>query len=133
MHSTNDFNTFIAVSPDSGAAEGRMPAKEGSIARLQFDLLRSRPYAMTSDDLLFEIHCRRNGIPESRREAARAAFFAKPLACLRASPLVKQIGWGLHHDEAGRIALYGVETERYRELTARPGLKVVAGMRGGRA
>lgn len=50
-------------------------------------------------------------------------------ACLRASPLVKQFGWGLHHDEAGRVAAYGVETEEYRKLATRADLKIVTGMR----
>ena len=129
MKSTNYFDTFITVSGDCPMAAGKGPAKEGSVAGLQYRLLRERPYSLTSDDLLFEIYALRNGVAEPDREKARKAFFSKPQACLRASPLVKQFGWGLHHDEAGRLAAYGVETAEYRKLAARSDLKVVPGMR----
>ncbi len=45
------------------------------------------------------------------------------------SPLVKQLGWGIHHDRESKIAAYGVETDAYRELSARKNLKIVAGVR----
>ncbi|WP_431855762.1 DUF6157 family protein [Azospirillum sp.] len=131
--STNYRNTFITVSPDCGAAQGTVPAKAESVAGLQHALLRERPYAITSDDLLFEVFARRNDIAETDRPQARAAFFAKPQACLRVSPLVKQYGWGLHHDGDGRVALHAVESDDYRRLLARPDLTIVAGMRNRRA
>ena len=87
----------------------------------------------TSDDLLFEVHALRQGIAAKDRKPAREAFFAKPQACLRASPLVKQFGWGLHHDADAKVAAYGVDSEAYRELSARADLKIVAGMRSKRA
>lgn len=130
--STNYRDTFITAAPDSTRAQGQIPAKAGSVAALQFALLSEAPYRYTSDDLLFEVHAQRQGIAGKEREQARAAFFAKPQACLRASPLVKQYGWGIHHDSAGRIALYGVETPRYRQLAADPTVAVVAGMRSRR-
>jgi Family of unknown function (DUF6157) len=133
LHSTNYFNTFIAVSHDCPVTRGEEPGTPGSIAAIQYELLREKPYRFTSDDLLFAVHARRTAIPEHARTLARDTFFAKPLACLRASPLVKQYGWGLHHDEHGRVAAYGVETDRYRLLAASPDLKVVPGMRSRRA
>ena len=133
MHSTNYFNTFIAVSPDCPVTRGEEPGKPGSIAAIQYELLREKPYGFTSDDLLFAVHARRTAIAEHARTLARETFFAKPLTCLRASPLVKQYGWGLHHDELGRVAAYGVETDGYRLLAVSPDLKVVPGMRARRA
>ncbi|WP_141653161.1 DUF6157 family protein [Phenylobacterium immobile] len=62
----------------------------------------------------------------------RPTFLAKSRACLRASPLVNQCGFGLHHAAAGRVALYGRETDAYRNLSRRNDLKVVAGMRSAR-
>lgn len=129
---TNYADTFIAVSSDCPAAAGVTRMKPGTVAALQLELLQAQPYGLTSDDLLFEVNARRSGVADADRPAARAAFFAKPQACLRASPLVKKHGWGLHHDAQGRIAAYGVETEAYRELAARPDLKQVAGMRSAR-
>jgi hypothetical protein len=132
MKSTNYFDTFITVSADCPPATGTEPASATSVAGLQYRLLRDGPYILSSDDLLFEVYAYRNGIVERDREKARGAFFSKPQACLRASPLVKRFGWGLHHDEAGRLAVYGVETEEYRKLVARADLKVVPGMRSRR-
>ena len=132
MKTTNYSDTFIAVAADCPAARGQTPAKPGTIAALQLELLQANPYALTSDDLLFEVHARRTGIDDSDRAAARAAYFARPQACLRASPLVKAHGWGLHHDAGGRVAAFGVETDAYRELAQRADLKQVAGMRSRR-
>jgi hypothetical protein len=130
VKSTNYYNTFIVVSGDCPARKGMEPEKEGSVANLQYRLLRERPYSLTSDKLLFEVYALRNHIAEPDREQARSAFFSKPQACLRTSPLVKQFGWGLHHDDSGRLAAFGVETEDYRKLAARADLKVVPGLRG---
>jgi hypothetical protein len=129
MKSTNYFDTFITVSGDCPARMGKAPAKIDSIAGLQYRLLRDQPYLFTSDDLLFEVYAKRNCVLEPDREHARNAFFSNPQACLRASPLVKQFGWGLHHDEAGRLATYGVESGDYRKLAASADLKVLPGMR----
>lgn len=129
---TNYVDTFITASPDCPLDHGRPPPRPGSVARLQYDLISARPYAMTSDDLLFEVHAARAGVADAEREAARAAFEAKARACLRASPLVKQFGWGVHHDARSRIALYGRETDAYRDLLERADVKVVAGMRSRR-
>lgn len=130
---TNYVETFITVSPDSRVETALVPAKAGSIAQLQHQLLAAQPYRFTSDELLFEVHAIRNGIAPGDRERARAAFFTRPQACLRASPLVKQFGWGLHHDAESRVAAYGIETDAYRELGTRKGLRIVAGMRSYRA
>jgi len=132
MKTTNYADTFIAVSADCPAAAGEAPAKPGSVAALQLELLQAQPYGLTSDELLFEVHARRHGIAADDRAAARAAFFAKPKACLRASPLVKKHGWGLHHDGEGRVAAYRRESDAYRELSLRTDLKQVAGMRSAR-
>jgi hypothetical protein len=132
VKTTNYVDTFISVSPDCPARAGETPAKPGTVAALQLALLQAQPYRLTSDDLLFEVHARRHGIADADRPAARAALLGKPQACLRASPLVKKHGWGLHHDGQARMAAFGVETDAYRELAARQDLKQVAGMRSTR-
>jgi len=132
MYSTNYTDAFIAVSPDCPAKRGEAPAGEGTIAGLQYELLRNRPYELTSDELLFEIHRRRKAIPEDELAEAREAFFAEPKACLRCSPLAKRFGWGLHHDARSRVAIYPVESEDYRRLSGQAGLQVVSAMRNRR-
>jgi hypothetical protein len=132
MSTTNYADTFIAVSPDSPVTAADMAPKPGSVAAMQLELLRAKPYGLTSDDLLFEVHARRNDITMEDRAHARAAFFAKPQACLRASPLVKKHGWGIHHDRDGRVAAVAVESDDYAELCARTDLKQTVGMRSSR-
>lgn len=132
MSTTNYVDTFIAVSPDSEIAAANPAPKPGSVAAIQLELLQARPYGLTSDDLLFEVYARRAGVAEGDRAKERAAFFAKPQACLRASPLVKTHGWGLHHDAEGRVAAVAVESDDYARLKARADLKQTVGMRSRR-
>lgn len=118
MGSTNYHGTFIAVAEDSLATAGTVPTKPGSVAALTYELVWAAPYTLTSDDVLFTVHAMRRGIAQEDLAHARTDFFAKPQACLRASPLGKTYGWGIHHDAEGRVALYGVESQRYAELSA---------------
>lgn len=129
---TNYHNTFITISPDSRATHGEQPAKPQSIASLQLQLLLARPYGYTSDELLFAVHALRGAIADDQLEVERSAFFEKSKACLRASPLVKQYGWGLHHDERGKVAAIAKESPAYQDFVLRKDLKVVAGMRSSR-
>jgi hypothetical protein len=130
---TNYCKTFITVSPDSPAMQANRKPRAGTVAALQLELLLTQPYTRTSDDLLFDVQAIRHGIAPADRPVARAAFEAKPGACLRASPLVKTHGWGLHHDRDGRVAAMAVEDPEYARLVADPALKKVAGMRSRRA
>jgi hypothetical protein len=84
---------------------------------------------MTSDDLLFDVHAERTGIGEGEREAARAGYFSKGQACLRASPLVKTMGWALHHDEHGRVGLVNPASAEFEALMARDDITKLSGMR----
>ncbi len=139
MSTTNYASTFIQVADDCPVVEAEAPGAptdrptRSTVAAMQHALLAANPYALTSDDLLFEVHATRQGVAEADREAARAAFFAKPQACLRASPLGKRYGWGFHFDEAGRVALVGRGTEAYAQLAADATLKQLKAMRSKRA
>lgn len=133
MHSTNYRNTLILPSPDTSATQPTTPTRAGSIAQLQHLLLSDRPHELTSDDLLFEVYALRNDIPVDAREGARAIFFDKPHACLRASPLVKQFGWAIYHDVNERVALVRPGSEAFKTLSGRDDVKFINGMRSKRA
>jgi hypothetical protein len=133
MHSTNYSNTLILASPDCPVRAGTIPGKQGTIAAIQYELLSRAPSQMSSDDLLLAVEARRKGVKDSDLAAFRKTFFAKPQACLRASPLVKSFGWGIYHDADSKIALVGCETEEYKALVENPSMKKVAGMRSRRA
>ncbi|AUN29768.1 DUF6157 family protein [Niveispirillum cyanobacteriorum] len=126
MHTTNYTNTLITVSPDCPVAVGTPPAKPGTVAERQYALLRAAPYGMTSDELLLAVECDRKGLVTAE------SFFTKPQACLRASPLVKKHGYGLHHDAAGRVALVPVESPDYARMLADPAITKRPGMRSSR-
>jgi hypothetical protein len=134
---TTDYvSTFIAVADDCPATAAEVPPTTGrapSVAALQYALLVDSPYALTSDDLLFEVHARRVGIEEQDRAARRAEFFSRPQACLRSSPLAKRYGWGFHHDADARVALVPLGSPRYEELRADGAVRVVKAMRSRRA
>ena len=120
MHSTNYHDTFIAVAPDCPVAQGTAPPESAkpSAALLAYRLIQSRPYQLSSDDVLFSVYAERLQLPPEQRATARAAFFSKPQACLRASDLGKRYGWGIHCNAEGKVALVGAETALYQSLVS---------------
>jgi hypothetical protein len=133
MHSTNYREALILPSPDCGAVTASVPGKPGTVAKMQYERLAEDPYSLTSDELLFGIHAERNGIEDTDRAEARARFFSKGQACLRASPLVKTFGWALHHDAQGRIALVDPASTQFGVLMAQSDVTKLWGMRSKRA
>ncbi len=132
MHTTNYINTFILVAEDCPVATGTVPPLRGAkptVASRQFKLLNEHPYVYTSDQLLFRVHADRMNFPESKWELARKLFFSKGQPCMRASPLTKSYGWGIHSDANGYIAMYGRETDAYRRYSESNDMKCVNAMR----
>jgi hypothetical protein len=119
-HTTNYFDTFITVAPDSSATASSEPPPraEPSVAERTLRMIADAPYRHTSDDVIFTVWADRRGIPESDREAAREQFFSKGQPCLRSSDLGKRYGWGIHSDEAGRVAVYGIDSPEYARLAS---------------
>lgn len=134
MHTTNYSNTFIEVADDCRAEFGASPPEKQvpTIASLQYKRLLDQPYTYTSDELLFEIYALRNSIPEAEQAAKRAEFFAKGQACLRASPLAKTYGWGIHFDADARVAIYAKGSEDYERLRNDSTLTQLKAMRSAR-
>lgn len=135
-------STFVVVAPDCPAAIGTVPTTLGpnpTVAIVQYELLTTAPYTMTLEGLSFATHVRTLGLSpkeaETRASEIRGRLFAKPHPCMRASPLPKKFGWGVHHDAEGRIAIHGVETDAYRRYAAGSveGIAIVIAMRAKRA
>lgn len=136
MKSTNYKNTFISVAEDCPVMVAEVPLLQGgkpTVASIQFELLNGNPYKYTSDDVIFLVHALRNGIDKVKFPQARNDFFSKAQACLRASPLAKRYGWGVHHDSEGRIAIFAIESVEYARLTKDNALKQLKAMRSKRA
>lgn len=133
-HTTNYANTFIEVAEDTKVEAGTKPPSKAkkTVAEMQYDLLANHPYQYTSDDVLFQVHADRNDLTEAEYKQARAQFFSKGQACLRASPLTKTYGFGIHSDGEGNVALYGMETAAYKKLASDPKIKKVKAMKSSR-
>lgn len=133
-HSTNYTNTFIEVAEDCTVDCGTIPPTRHipTIAALQYALVSSNPYRYTSDDLLFRVFAERKGLEKAQYHEARTDFFSKGQPCLRASPLTKSLGFGIHCDSTGKVALYGVETTEYAKFLADNKIKKIKAMRSKR-
>jgi hypothetical protein len=132
VHSTNYTDTLILPSEDCRAEAATPPAKAGTVAALQFEMLSAAPYVLTSDDLLIAVEARRKSVAEADLPALSAAFHARGQACLRASPLVKSHGWALHHDSQSRVALVDPSSEAFAQISCDPSVTQVRGMRNRR-
>lgn len=136
IHTTNYFNTFIQVAEDCPIRNAEMPPMKGdikSIANIQFEMISNNPYKYTSDDVLFNCYAIKKGLPESELENEKETFFSKGQPCLRSSPLTKRYGWGIHSNEEGKIALYGMETSDYKNYEKDKNVKIVKAMRSKKA
>jgi len=132
IHSTNYCNTFIEVAEDTKVDCGTVPPLKGNektVAVMQYEMLADQPYQFTSDEVLFRVFADRKAIQSSAIDAERKAFFSKGQPCFRASPLTKSFRFGVHANDAGKIAIYGMETETYRNFVNDPTVKKVKAMR----
>ncbi|MBO9595319.1 MAG: hypothetical protein J7599_20620 [Niabella sp.] len=135
QHTTNYTNAFILIADDSPVASGTVPPVKGNnrtAANIQFEMIHQHPYRYTSDDVIFEVYAQKNDLTKDEYKAARTAFFSKGQACLRASPLTKRYGWGVHSNAEGKIAIYGAETKEYAQFSKDKSLKIVKAMRSSR-
>jgi hypothetical protein len=139
LHTTNSSNTFIGVAEDCPASSGQAPIERSgkpTVATLQYTMIKNNPYKYTSDDIVFATSAagRVLGVEakQAARQKARDQFFSRGQACLRASPLGKTLGWGVHSDAQGRVAIFAVESPEYRQLAADPAIKQVRAMRSKR-
>lgn len=134
-HTTNYTDTFIEIAEDCSATEGKIPVQKGekkTVAQQQYELIAGHPYEFTSDDILFRVFAERNEIEKPDYEKARKEFFSKGQPCFRASPLTKTHGFGVHADQNGKIAIYGVESSKYRDFINNPAIRKVKAMRTSR-
>lgn len=133
-HTTNYVDTFIEVAEDTKATTGTKPPSKDkkTVAEMQYDLIANDPYQYTSDDVLFQVYADRNGLAETEYKQARAQFFSKGQPCFRTSPLAKTYGFGIHSNNEGKVAIYGMETASYQKLSTDPKVKKITAMKSSR-
>lgn len=134
QHTTNYINTLIEIAEDCPVSKAQAPLekKEKTLANLQYEIISEHPYQFSSDDILFECFALKNDVAESEKEEERIRFFSKGQACLRCSPLAKRYGFGIHHNQEGKVAVFPVESETYQQLLNDPSVTKVKAMRSKR-
>ncbi|MDF2963790.1 MAG: hypothetical protein K0S39_5525 [Paenibacillus sp.] len=106
----------------SEARQQTATAKRWWRAQIEYEMVIDKPYAYTSDDVLYAANGERRGISQEE-------FFSKEQPCFRASPLTKRYGWGVHSNKEGRIALYALESDEYKRYVEDDSLKQLKAMR----
>ena len=131
IYTTNYFDTFIEVAEDTKTDCGiKPPTKDKeTVAEMQFDLVTKNPYKYTSDDIFFQVFADRNDLTEAEYKNVREQFFSKGQPCFRASPLTKTYGFGVHNDNNGKVAIYGMETDVYQKILSDNKIKKVKAMK----
>ncbi len=131
IHSTNYFDTFIEVAEDTQVNKGiKPPAKDNkTLAEMQYEMIAKHPYQYTSDDVFFQVFADRKDLTKAEYEQAREQFFSKGQPCFRASPLTKTYGFGIHSDSNGKVAIVGMETDKYQKFLADSKIKKVKAMK----
>jgi hypothetical protein len=119
-------NAFITLAPDCPLAVDTVPRQAMSIAGLEHALLIDNPYHYTCFDLILNMQRHQKNVSDDELEAFRSFLVAKSQPCMRISMLAKRWGWGVHYNELGLIALYGAESQKYRNLSMRSDLRVMA-------
>jgi hypothetical protein len=132
-------NQFVEIAPDCPLKEAVVPPKKGTkqtVATIEYELLSKKPYAYTLQELKFLTYVQQKQIPplelKTQRRQIMQEFLAKPYACMRASPLTKQYGWGAHYSAEGKIAIYAVGSKDYLRLVADDSIKKYSAMRSKR-
>ncbi len=131
-------NTFIAVAEDCRAATGEIPPERvggPTVASTQYAMLAAAPGRWTQEEVLLASspQVRGHDVSDTVLRRLREEYFTRPRACLRASPLPKSFGWGLHYDADGRITLHAVDSPEYAQLSSDPSLTQLRAMRSSRA
>ncbi len=131
IHTTNYKNTFIEIAEDCPVSSGQIPPtkRNPTLANIQYEMVAENPYHFTSDEVMFECFAQKNDITENERAKGRKDFFSKGQACFRSSALAKRYGFGVHHNEEGKVAIYPAGSEEYERLVNDDSVAKVKAMR----
>lgn len=128
-------NTLITISEDSKVSSAKVPVirnEKPTIAYIEHDLINNNPYKFSQEDVQFKTYLIKNQMEAENAAELREQFFSKSKACFRASPLVKNYGWGIHYNNQGKIAIYDVNSEMYNQLLKQDDITKLKGMRSKR-
>ncbi|HIF9058194.1 TPA: DUF6157 family protein [Photobacterium damselae] len=120
---------LILISQDSPTKEAIIPEKGDSVARIAYEVLSENPYLFTESEFQHEVHVMRRNRPDLKINKYS----------IKRSPLLKKLGWGIHKNSNGKMALIPADSDEYRNLSekistvyaSRNSSKKVTGLDGG--
>ncbi|WP_312076707.1 DUF6157 family protein [Chryseobacterium sp.] len=135
IHTTNYQDTFIEVAEDCPVSVSEIPLQKNirTIAEMQYEMISKHPYHFTSDDIIFETYAQKNNFTEIEKPEERLKFFSKGQPCLRSSALAKRYGFGIHHNNEGKVTLFSLESQEYKNFISDNSVKKVKAMRSKRS
>ena len=102
-------NTLITIAASSSKTSV-IPAsksKKETVKEVVYRVLKENPYQLKQNDLFYEVH-----INQLKKTKALKLETYK----LQRSELCALLGWGIHGDQEGKLALVPVESSEYKEL-----------------
>lgn len=132
----NYYDTLIEVADDCPVTEAQVPRARGAKktkALVEYELVVSRPYKYTEEDIAFDVYAVLHEIPKAIWLEERKQFLSKGHPHLRVSALPKRYGWGIHNNSEGKIALIAVESPLYKQLLNDPHITKIKAFRSTRA
>ena len=119
-------NMLVTVAPDSTANEAVEPPllKNGKAteARAIWEILLREPYKWLWSELILKVR-------QDAGKTSVARIIKDATDGLLSSQLPKKYGWGINHDEEGRVALVAVDSDEYKKLESDPKVKKIHAFR----
>ena len=131
----NYSDTLIEVADDCPVTEAQVPRARGAKktkALVEYELVVSRPYKYTEEDIAFDVYAVLHEIPKAIWLEELKQFLSKGHPHLRVSALPKRYGWGIHNNSEGKIALIAVESPLYKQLLNDPRITKIKAFRSTR-
>lgn len=111
-------NTLITIA-ESSSKTSIVPTsklKRETVKEVVYRVLMENPYKFKQYELFYEVHINQMGKDESLKLERYQ---------LQRSELCSLLGWGIHGDKLGRLALIPVESKEYDKLLEDPSIKKI--------
>jgi hypothetical protein len=103
-------NTLITIAESSSQRSIPVQSKNGkpTVASTLFDVLKNHPYEFKQSEIFYEVHIRKLKKDPGKLKLGKYK--------LQRSELCSLLGWGIHGDKTGKLALIACETKEYHSL-----------------
>ena len=106
----SDLISTLIIIAESSSKTSIVPVSKrikDTVAEVLFKVLKENPYKFKQYDLFYEVHINKMG----KMQALKLDTYK-----LQRSVLCSKLGWGMHGDEYGKLALIPAESEEYKVL-----------------